>query len=132
MHEQRVGRAQLQLELTHCFEEGLALNVARGATHFYHRDLGIPGSFDDPMFDFIGDVRNHLNGAAQIIAPALLAQHCVIHTARRKIIGAAHHRARETLVMTEIEVCLRAVVGDEDLSMLERAHRAGVDVDVGV
>ena len=132
MHEQRIGRAQLKLELAHCLEERLAFDVARGAAHFHHRNLGIPGSFDDPMFDFISDVRNNLNGAAQIIAPALLAQHCVIDTARRKIIGAAHHRAREALVMTEIEVCLRAIVGDEDLSMLERAHRAGVDVDVGV
>ena len=34
--------------------------------------------------------------------------------------------------MAEVEVGLGAVVGDEDLAVLERRHRAGVDVEVGV
>ena len=34
--------------------------------------------------------------------------------------------------MAEIEIGLGAVVGDEDLAVLERAHRAGIDVDVRV
>jgi len=32
----------------------------------------------------------------------------------------------------DVEVGLRAVVGHEDLAMLERVHRAGVDVEIGV
>ena len=84
------------------------------------------------MFDFVGNVRDHLNGAAQIISTALLAQYCVVHATRRKVIGTAHYRARESLVVTQIEIRFRTVVGDEDLSMLEGTHRAGVDVDVRV
>ena len=38
----------------------------------------------------------------------------------------------EALVVTEVEVGLAAVVGDEHLAVLEGVHRAGVDVDVGV
>ena len=38
----------------------------------------------------------------------------------------------EPLVVTEVEVGLRSVVGDEDLAVLQRVHRAGVDVDVRV
>ncbi len=38
----------------------------------------------------------------------------------------------EALVVAEVEVGLAPVLGDEDLAMLERVHRAGVDVDVGV
>ena len=34
--------------------------------------------------------------------------------------------------MAEVEVGLRAVLGDEYLAVLERAHGARVDVDVGV
>ena len=34
--------------------------------------------------------------------------------------------------MAEVEVGLGAVLGDEDLAVLERAHRPRVDVDVGV
>ena len=38
----------------------------------------------------------------------------------------------EALVVPEVEVGLRAVVGDVDLAVLVRAHRAGIDVDVRV
>ena len=34
--------------------------------------------------------------------------------------------------MTKIEVGFGAIVGDEDLAVLKRAHRAGIDVDVRV
>ena len=38
----------------------------------------------------------------------------------------------EALVVADVEVGLGAVVGDEDLAVLERVHRAGVDVEVRV
>jgi hypothetical protein len=38
----------------------------------------------------------------------------------------------EPLVVADVEIGLGAVIGDEDLTVLERVHRAGVDVDVGV
>jgi hypothetical protein len=38
----------------------------------------------------------------------------------------------EALVVAQVEVGLRAVVGHEYLAVLERRHGAGVHVDVGV
>jgi hypothetical protein len=40
--------------------------------------------------------------------------------------------AGEALVMAEIEVGLGAVIGDEDLAVLIRAHRARIDIEIGV
>ena len=40
--------------------------------------------------------------------------------------------AHEALVVAEVEVGLGAVLGDEHLAVLERAHRARIDVDVGI
>ena len=34
--------------------------------------------------------------------------------------------------MAEVEVGFRAVLGDEDLTVLERAHGARVDIDIGI
>ena len=34
--------------------------------------------------------------------------------------------------MSEVKVGFRAVVGDENFTVLEGAHRAGVDIDIGV
>ena len=39
---------------------------------------------------------------------------------------------REALVVTEVEIGLGAVVGDEDLAVLERAHGSRVDVEVRI
>ena len=41
-------------------------------------------------------------------------------------------RVGEALVVAEVEIGLGAVVGDVHLAVLIRAHRAGIDVDVGV
>ena len=41
-------------------------------------------------------------------------------------------RVGEALVVAEVEVGLGAVVGDVDLAVLVRAHRARIDVDVRV
>ena len=41
-------------------------------------------------------------------------------------------RADEALVMAEIEIGLGAVIGDEHFAVLERAHGAGIHIDVGI
>ena len=38
----------------------------------------------------------------------------------------------EALVVAQIEIGFRAVVGDEHLAVLERAHGSGIDVQVGI
>src|SRR3954464_4476086 len=47
-------------------------------------------------------------------------------------VGGGVGPAGEALVMPEVEVGLGAVVGDEHLAVLSRAHRPGIDVEVGV
>ena len=49
-----------------------------------------------------------------------------------KLLRLAHLRADEALVVAEVEIGFRAVFGHEHFAVLERAHRAGVDVDVGI
>ena len=38
----------------------------------------------------------------------------------------------EALVMAEVEIGLGAVVGDENLAVLVRRHRARIDIEIGV
>ncbi len=49
-----------------------------------------------------------------------------------KLLRLRHLGAGEALVVAKVEVGLGAVFGDEHLAVLEGAHRARVDVDVGV
>ena len=75
-------------------------------------------------FDLVGDVRDHLHRAAQVVAAALLADDRVVDLAGGEVVLLAHPRRQEALVVAEVEVGLGAVVGDEHLAVLERAHRA--------
>ena len=66
------------------------------------------------------------------VAAALLREHRLVDRAGRGVRLAGERHVDEALVVTEVEVGLAAVVGDEHLAVLEGVHRAGVDVDVGV
>ena len=77
-------------------------------------------------------MRNDLDRRAEIIAAPLLGDHALVDAARGEVAVATGRGAHEPLVVTQIQVRLGAVLSDEHLAVLERAHRARVDVDVGV
>ena len=86
----------------------------------------------NPCLDLVGDVRDHLDGGAEVVAAPLLADDRLVDRTRRDVRVAAKALAEVPLVVAEIEIGLTAVVGDEHLTVLERVHRAGIDVDVGI
>ncbi len=86
----------------------------------------------DSFLDLVGDVGNHLNGLAQVVAAALLRDHVGVDGSRRRIGNLRQGLVDKALVVTEVEVGLSAVVGDEDLTVLARVHRARIDIEVGI
>jgi hypothetical protein len=119
-------------ELADRLEERQAFDVADRAADLAEHEVGLVLADADEVLDLVGDVRDHLDRAAEIVAAALLLEHVRVDAARRDRVGAAGGDAGEALVMAEVEVGLRAVVGDEDLAMFEGRHRAWIDVEVGV
>jgi len=81
---------------------------------------------------FVGDVRDDLHRAAEIIAAAFLVDHRLVDLAGGEVVAPAHPRAGKALVMAEVEIGLRTIVGNEHLAVLKRAHGAGVDVDIRI
>ena len=77
-------------------------------------------------------MRDDLYGPPEIIAPALLLDDALVDLPGGEVVPPLHLRALEALVVPEIEVGLGAILRHEHLSVLERAHRAGIDVDVGI
>ncbi len=115
-------------------EERQRLDVAHRAADLRDHDVDVLRLADqpDPVLDLVRDVRNDLHRAAEVVAAALLADDRVVDGARGDVRGAGRVRVRVALVVAEIQVGLGAVLGDEHLAVLERRHRAGVDVDVRV
>ncbi len=137
VHKGGVVGAQAQAHLAHRLEEGQRLDVAHRAADFDNRDIDrlrrvVTGAALDEFLDFVGDVRNDLHGLAEVVAAAFLFKHAFVDLAGREIVGLAHARFDKTLVVAQVQVGFRAVVGDKHLAVLERRHRAGIDVEVGV
>jgi hypothetical protein len=121
-------------ELADGLQERERLDVAHRAADLrdHHVDVLAVGDELDAVLDLVGDVRHDLDGATQVVAPALLADHRVVDRAGGHVGAARGVRVREALVVPEVEIGLGAVLGDEDLAVLERRHRPRVDVDVGI
>ena len=138
VQEEAVLPAHLVAYLSGGLQERLGFDVADGAADLGDDDVGPDalgvgfGHRQDPALDLVGDVRDHLDGVAEVLTASLAGDHPRIHLTRRHIGRTGQVAVQEALVVPDVEVGLGAVLGDEDLAVLERVHRAGVDVEVRV
>ena len=133
VNEDGVFAAQFLAHLADGFEERKRFDVADGAADFDDGDVGaVRGHLAHGVLDFVGDVGNDLDGFAEVVAAALLEDDLLVDAAGGVVVVARKGRVGEALVVAEVEVGLSAVVGDEDLAVLEGRHGAGIDVEVGI
>ena len=132
MDEGGLAAAQVVVQLADGFEERQALDIAHRAADLHQQEIQPVGIGQHEFLDHVGDMRDHLHGAAQIAALALLLDHLGIDAARGDIVGLARRHAGEALIMAQVQIGLGPVIGDIDLAMLERGHRARIDIEIGV
>jgi hypothetical protein len=77
-------------------------------------------------------VRNHLHGLAEVVASAFLLDDFEVDASGRVVVLSRGPHRGEALVMTEIEICLGAVIRHEDLAMLKWRHGPGIDVHIRI
>ena len=85
--ESTILRADLKCELAHCLEKRQALDVASRAADLGDEHVDAFTALVDAVFDFVGDVRDHLHGLAEVIAPAFARDDSLINLARRQAVG---------------------------------------------
>ena len=115
-------------------QKRLAFDVAYRAAYLRYHHLGaalLPHGIDKAL-DLVCDMRYHLHRPAQIGALALFFYHVVIDLARGEIGILVGVFVDKALVMPKVEICLRAVLGDENFPVLIRAHRPRIHVDIRV
>jgi hypothetical protein len=113
-------------------EERQALDIADRAADFAQDEVEAVIALADEILDGVGDVRNDLDGGAEIVAAPLLGEDVLIDAASGDVILSRGGPASEPLVMAQIEIGLGAVVVHEHLTVLVGRHGAGIDVDIGV
>ena len=117
MHVNGALATEFVAQLADRLEERQAFDIAHRAADLAEHEIDVVVARQDEFLDRVGDMGDHLHRASEIIAPALLCDD-VIDASRGYIVG-LRRRAGEPLVMAEIEIGLRAVVGDEDLPVLK-------------
>src|SRR6266446_1801236 len=132
VHKERILRAHFQAHLADGFEEGKRLDVANRAANLDDNNVDAFGNFPDGRLDLVSDVRDYLDGFAEVITAALFGEDRFVDAAGRPVIVAGKLGVREAFIVAEIEVRLRAVLGDKHFTMLKRAHRTWINVEVRV
>ena len=134
MEEHAVLPPFFPADLAQRLQKGLALDVADGAADLGddHIRAGVVAQAVDELLDLPGDVGDGLHRAAQILPCPLLVQHVPVDPAAGEIGQLVQVLVDEPLIVAQVQVGLHAVLGDEHLAVLIRAHGAGVHVDVGV
>ena len=129
-----VVAALLQTHLTDGLEEGLAFNITGRAADLGndHVSLGGRGQIVDIALDLVGDVGNDLHGLAQICTLTFLVQYVPVHLAGGQVGVFVQVLVDEALVVAQIQIGLSAIVGHEHLTVLQRAHGAGIHIHIGV
>src|ERR1043165_5706303 len=69
-------------------DERQALDVADGAADFDEDDVDVLGDRLDRVLDRVGDVRDDLHRAPEVVAAALLLDHLQVDLARRPVVVA--------------------------------------------
>src|SRR5262249_27584953 len=114
------------------FEKRKGLDVADRAADFDDDHVNAFGNFLDDGFDLVGDVRNHLHRFSEIVAAALFRENGFVDAPGGPVIVAGELGVRESLVVPQVEICLRAVFGHKHFAVLKRTHRAGIDVEIRI
>ena len=126
--------AEVILQLPDRLEKWKALYVAHCSADFdhHHIRLRVFGGAKDLFLDHVGHVWDHLHGGPEVVAATLAGDHVLIDLSGRDVGRDGQVLVDEPLVVAEVEVRFRAVIGDEHLAVLVGAHRPGVDVEIGV
>ena len=130
--EERVLAAQFLAHLADGFDKGQRLDIADGAADFDDGKIDVLRDLLHRRLDLVGDVRNDLHRLAEIVAATLLGDDGFVDAAGGPVVLATQLGMGESLVVAEVEIGLGAVVGDEDLAVLERRHGSGIDVQIGI
>src|SRR5690625_2562190 len=132
MHEDALIARLLLRELADRLEKGQPLDISNRAADLAKHEIHLIRADAEEGLYLIGDVRDHLDGLAEIITTAFALEHRLVDAARRNGIAPARRNSGKALVMAEIQIRFGPVIGDEDLAMFERRHGARIDIQIGV
>src|SRR6185437_13371151 len=93
---------KIVLDLADRLEKRQPLDVADGAADLAQHEVKTVVAVEDEVLDGVGDVRDHLNGGAEIVAAPFLGQNVLIDTPGGDVVGLGGGPSGEALIMAEV------------------------------
>ena len=132
MEEQDILLTDIKTKLPDGFQKRQRLDIAHGSADLDDGQILALGDPADAVFDFLGDVGNDLHGSAEVLTAPLLGDDGLVNLSRRDAVLPFQIYIGEALVMAEVQVGLRPILGHEDLAVLKGVHRSGIHVQIGI
>ena len=134
MDKKTVLLSDLQGDLADGLDKGLRLDIADGPPDLCDNYIrtGLFADTIDKVLDLIGDVGDHLDRGAQILPFPLLIQNIPVDLAGRQVRILIEVFVNKALIVAQVKVCLRTVLGHKDLPVLIRTHRPRIHIDIGI
>jgi len=130
MHVHRLFAPSFGAHLADRLEERQRLECRPPCRRSRPGSVGAARALADALWISSVYVRDHLHGAAQVVARRSFSSHCG-RSGRWDVAVAAGLAAQEALVMAEVQIGLGAVFGDEDSPCWNGTHGPRIDIDVG-
>lgn len=126
-HEAEVVVSDAELELSEGLEEDAGFDVTDGAADLDKANVGclsriVDGNMSDaldPVLDLIGNVRDDLDGLAEVVSLALLGDDLAVNLAGGDVVVGRQFDGQEALVVAKVQVGLGAIGKDKDLVKCE-------------
>ena len=127
-----VLRAHIAAHLSDSFQEGETLDVTNRSAYLNEAYIEAFSGELNAALNLIGNMGNDLDSATKVVATTFVGDNGLVHFSGGEVIELGHASAHEALIVSEVEIGFATVVGHEYLSVLKRAHRARIDVNIRV
>jgi len=112
MDENHIIHIFFIMQLPDSFQKRHTLDIAHCTANFNETYLGtaVFGYISQPFLYLVGNMRNYLYGLAQVIAPALLIDDCLVYLTCGYIVLPGQFYIQEPFIVTQVQVNFPAVL----------------------
>ena len=134
MDEQAVLISHLQSDLAHSLQKRLGFNIPDGPSDLcdHHVRICLFSHAVHEFLDLIGNMRDHLDRGAQVFSSPLFVENVPVDLSGCQIGVLVQVLVNEPLIVAQIQVGFRPVLGHIYLSVLVRTHGPRIDIDIRI
>jgi len=114
------------------FQERKTFDVPDRPPDFNDCNIYILSDTANRGLDFIGNMGNYLNSLTEILPFSFFFYYGFIYFTGGGIVVLTKAHVRKPLIMAQIQIRFRSIICDKYFPVLERAHGAGINIDIGI